>query len=87
MDAMGKQLGPEYAAFMDSMQNLNEKEADAIGKLRWSLSTSSALSKERSATRRESSVVIEAIVIACSIRPTRSGKVTQCLRPRPLDSR
>src|SRR6185503_8389820 len=32
MDAMGKQLGPEYAALMDSMQNLNEKEADAIGK-------------------------------------------------------
>lgn len=30
MDAMGKQLGPEYVALMDSMQSLSEKEADAM---------------------------------------------------------
>ena len=31
MDAMSKQLGPEYVALMDGMQNLNEKEAESIG--------------------------------------------------------
>jgi len=30
MDEMSKQLGPEYVAVMDGMQNLNDKEADAI---------------------------------------------------------
>lgn len=31
MDDMGKQLGPEYVALMESMQSLNEKEAEAMG--------------------------------------------------------
>jgi hypothetical protein len=32
MDEMTKQLGPEYVALTDGMQNMNEKEAEAIGK-------------------------------------------------------
>jgi hypothetical protein len=31
MDEMSQQLGPEYVALMDSMENLSEKEAEAIG--------------------------------------------------------
>lgn len=31
MDDMSKQLGPEYVALMDGMQNLDEKDAEAIG--------------------------------------------------------
>lgn len=31
MDDMSKQLGPEYVALMDSMQNLNENEAESVG--------------------------------------------------------
>lgn len=31
MDEMGKQLGPEYVALMEGMQNLSDKEAEAIG--------------------------------------------------------
>jgi hypothetical protein len=31
VDDMGKQLGPEYVALMDGMQNLDEKEAEAVG--------------------------------------------------------
>ncbi|MBX6328602.1 MAG: hypothetical protein IRY89_08505 [Pseudolabrys sp.] len=31
MDEMSQQLGPEYVALMESMENLSEKEAEAIG--------------------------------------------------------
>ena len=32
MDDLSKQLGPEYVALNDGLQNLNEKEAEDIGK-------------------------------------------------------